>query len=388
MKKCAFFLFAVFSFSILKAQNNNGGSTSSAINDLAIPVSPAFSIVDVTPTLVEDPVTPKAFALGVVQSITQSGSAFPNNFSAQFAPIWWINPKGVNVYAYLGLTVPGRNQPTSTRENIFAGLKFTSVSVAFVNKDLIPDTSGKGQNIFSIGAHTTLIKVYGADHAKKLAALLDQWENNALKEINNKHNDSIITAEARLDPNDTAYKTKFAALQKQYIETQPPADLHAINQLLTQKPVFAWDVSAAVAMYGVNSQAVQTGRAGVWTALSSNLPLGKDSVNYFNVNVLGRYLYDAFQENAAGGYGKANNVDLGGNLGFQFSRLSVAVEALYRFVNGAANTENRTVGVISVKITDKIYVNGTFGKDFAGPNKLISVLGINWGIGNEKVALP
>jgi len=391
MKKFTLLFIAIIYGCTAWAQSGSASTatpTSTAISDLVVPVSPAFSITDITPTLVQNPGTPKAFALGIVESVSQSGSAFPNNYSAEFAPIWWIDPKGINVYSYLGLPVPKKNMPASTKENVFAGIKFTTVSIAFINKDLIPDTSSKTQSIFSIGIHTTLVKVYGADHAKKLAGLLDRWEKSALGELKSSHNDSLRRLMTRLDPSDTAYKTKIAALQKQYIEDQTPVNLQAINQLLAQKPYFAWDMSAALAEYGVNNQSVQTGRAGVWTSLSSNIPLGKDSTNYFNMNLLGRYLFDNFQQNAQGITGRANNIDIGGNLGFAFSKLSIAVESLYRFVNGQPNTENRTVGIISVKLTDKLYVNGTFGKDFAGPNKLISVFGINWGLGNEKVALP
>src|ERR1700759_712592 len=114
MKKYTLILIAILAWGVTNAQTSGSNSTSAAITDLAVPASPAFSIVDITPTLVSNPATPKAFALGVVQSVTQSSSAFPNNYSAQFAPVWWINPKGVNVYSYLGLPVPQKNQPAST----------------------------------------------------------------------------------------------------------------------------------------------------------------------------------------------------------------------------------------------------------------------------------
>src|SRR5690606_6891269 len=144
-------------------------------------------------------------------------------------------------------------------------------------------------------------------------------------------------------------------------------------------PVFAWDLSAAVAGYGLSSDEIKIGRSGVWTGLSTNIKLDKKAANYISINVLGRYLYDQFQANDEGIIGPADNIDVGGNLGVELNRLNISVESLYRYTNGVANSQNRTIGILSVKLTDNIFINGSFGKDFSGPNKLISAFGINWG---------
>ena len=369
------------------AQDNANSTISGIISGLSVPASPAFSITDINPTLVQNPATPKSFALGIAQSYQQSGTGFPNNYSAEFAPVWWINPKGLNIYSYLGLPLPSKNTTTGVKENIFAGIKFTTISVAFINKDLIPDTSKATQNIFSLGVHTTLIKIYGNKRTALLAEKINQWEKDALNELN--ANANILDEIARLDPADTAFKTKKKAILKKYAEINTPGDFKSINELIAQKPFFAWDFAAAWAVYGVNSQTAQTGRIGAWTSAALNIPIGTGGANnYFNLNALGRYIIDNFYKNDNGVIGRANNFDTGGNIGFEFNKLSLAVESLYRFSNGAFNTKNRTVGIISVKLTDNIFVNGTFGKDFAGPNKLISSFGVNWGFGKEKVSLP
>lgn len=385
MKRFSAIIIIVFSGQIAMGQTTSTGATSATISSLAVPNSPAFSITDITPTLVQDPTTPKAFALGVAQSFQQSGSAFPNNYAAQFAPIWWVNPKKINVYSYLGLPVPPKTGHASAKENIFAGIKFTTISVAFINKDLIPDTSKATQNVFSIGLHTTLIKIYGKKHARDLANAINNWEADARGEIdtNARYIDSISRPPVA---GDTA---KTRAVLKNWSQTQTADDLVTINKLIAEKPYLSWDIAGAWAVYGTNNnQQVKTGRAGVWTSISSYIPFPNSTTDYFNVNLLGRYILDNFQKNAQGVIGTANNTDLGFNLGFEFNRLTISVESLYRYINGVPNTENRTVGVISVKLTDKIFINGTFGKDFAGPNKLISAFGINWGFGNEQVILP
>lgn len=372
------------------AQTKEG--TSATVSSLAVPASPAFSIVDITPTLVQNPSTPKSFVLGVAQSFQQSGTAFPNNYSAQIAPIWWIKPQAISIYSYLGLPKPEGNAPAQVRENPFAGLKFSTVSVAFINKDLIPDTAKATQNIFSIGVHSTLIKVYGQKHTDALSGKIAKWVTDVNKEFD-MNSDEIIDAIGRLPSSDppAVHQTKVDAILKNYKNDLTAADFKDISDLIAKKPIFAWDMAGAYAVYGTNNnQNTQTGRVGAWTSLALNLPLdtAASGSSYLNINALSRYMVDNFQKNDKGVIGRGNNFDVGGNLGFEFNKFSIAVESLYRFANGIANTQNRTVGTLSVKLNDTLFITGCFGKDFAGPNKLISIFGINWGFGKEKVALP
>src|SRR5665213_267505 len=144
----------------LSAKNAFSQASTGKIADLAVPSSPAFVITDITPTLVQDPGTPKSFVLGVAQSFQKSGTGFPDNYSAEFSPYWWTDPRGRNIYKFLGLSATTANGKTTWRENPALGIKFTSISVAFINKDLIPDTSSAAQKVFSVGVRSTLIKLY------------------------------------------------------------------------------------------------------------------------------------------------------------------------------------------------------------------------------------
>lgn len=362
-------------------------TSTAKISDLAVPLSPAFVIVDITPTLVQDPGTPKSFVLGIAQSFQQSGTGFPDNYSAEFAPYWWTNPVGRNIYKFLGLSATTANGTKTWHENPAIGIKFASISVAFINKDLIPDTSSATQKVFSVGVRSTLIKLYARGHATQLGEKIAEWETAAQQELT--ANQSIIAKLARLDPSDPNYAANRLKILGSYKESKTPEVFKEVNDLITQKPIFSWDVAAAWAVYGINNQQIRTGRTGAWTTFSSYIPLSKTMPNnYFNINASVRYLVDNFGQNDQGIIGKANNLDIGGNVGLVFNQLTIAVESLYRYSDGVANTQNRTVGLIKIKVADNLYVNGTFGKDFAGPSKLISLFGINWGFGKEQVTLP
>jgi hypothetical protein len=351
------------------------------LKDLAVPSSPAFIITDITPTLVQNPNTPKSFVLGVAQSLQQSGAVFPNNFSAEFAPYWWVKANRRNVYNYLGLKKTG----TGYKENPFAGLKYTSLSVAFVNKDMIPDAADISQKIFSVGIRTTLIKAHRSNYAKDLDSLIKAWHEVAQAELISNEDVQRDLAILGSDASDDAR----ADIIERYQPISTLEILKKINNLIDQKPKFVLDIAAASSTYGVNDEMIKAGRTGAWTTASFYLPFSKktDNKNYFDISGSFRYLTDNFQKDAAGVIGYGDNVDIGGKAGFEFNQLSVGVESLYRFAKGVANNSNRTVGVINVKLMDNLFINGTFGKDFAGPNKLISTFGINWGFGKEKVAI-
>ena len=359
------------------------------LKDLAVPNSPAFVLTDLTPSTVQTPGTPKTFVLGIAQSFQSSAGGFPQNYSAEFAPYWWFRGDDRNIYALAGIKTMRNDSGKMIilpQENVFSGLKFTSISLAFLNKDLIPDTISLSQKIFSFGFRTTFLKIHQKGYAESIKGKIDNWHletQKILKDIN----EELITAIRKKD------SAKIAALLQQLLTAPKTTEIaKEINDLMSEKPVFEWDIAAAYAAYGVNDTVWKTGRYGVWTTLSSYLPLNlggaKPNRNYLNLNVILRYMGDHYQKNDLGYLAKINNLDLGGKLALEFDLFSVGIESLYRYSNGLANTQNRTVGMINYKVADNVYINGAFGKNFKSSDRLIVLFGINWGFGNESVSLP
>jgi hypothetical protein len=362
------------------------------LKDLAVPNSPAFILTDATPSLVQTPNTPKAFVLGIAQSFQQSTGGFPQDYSVEFAPYWWFKSVKNDVYTMLGLktTRDAKNTILSVDgENPFAGLKFTSFSLAFLNKDLIPDTIKTAHKIISAGIRTTLVKMHLKNYAADLNKKLNYWHSLTQSEIDL----DLQTELARAGSDPEKRKEAQDKIKAKYSKSSKTGEIvKEINDIVNQKPIFSWDLAAAYASYGINDSAWKSGRFGIWTTLSSYIPLaiGNEKVNknYFNLNFLVRYLTDNYQLDAKGAISKNNNLDIGGKIAFELDKVSIGVESLKRYSNGIANPQNRTVGVISYKVSDNIYLNGSFGKNFDFPNKLISQLGINWGFGSEKASLP
>ncbi len=212
---------------------------------------------------------------------------------------------------------------------------------------------------------------------------MNEWHTQALEELN------VANLEKNLRSNtENKAETILTSLKK----LKSDSLANTVKDLLNIKPIFSWDIASAYAIYGIGDSNWQTGRIGIWSTITSNIPIqfdkNKSSTNYLNLNLCVRYLHDAYGKNNSGSISTINYLDLGGKMVFQFEKLNFGVESLYRFNNKLIGNQNRTVGLLEYKIADNIYITGAFGENFNSPNKLISVLGLNWGLGSESVKLP
>lgn len=361
---------------------------------LSVPQSSAFKLVDVSPTLIETPATAKAFGLGVLQNFRTSG--FAQNYSAELTPYWWMLPEKRNVYSFIGLK--SRSNPVSQAKewkmNPFAGLKFTNVSIAFLSKDMVPDTADVAQKVFSAGFRTTLVKAYPSGYASDLAGVIDRYSDWSKRDI-----EAWVTAdphygryqrEENWDAIDALTQLYDSDSTKSAIKTAVDSLRRLLKNKLAEKPLVQWDLAGAYATYGIADTAWRTGRAGMWTSLSLNTPLSRDKngtgVNYLSLAVYARYMYDSytFSKDVVTA---SNSFDVGGRLLFQFEPLSVGVEAIHRNyrVEGELKSQ-RIVGFVNFRLTKDVYINGAFGNDFGmDKSRILALFGLNWGFGNEQL---
>jgi hypothetical protein len=162
--------------------------------------------------------------------------------------------------------------------------------IAFLKKDLIPDTIKVSQKIFSVGVRTTVLKFYLKSHSDNLKSKIDEWHVAAQKELA-VFQESI----ARADPKKKAEMLNQLA---NYKPTSTAKTLEEINDIINEKPIFSMDIAGAYAIYGVGDTSWRSGSSAVWTTLSSYIPLniggGMINKNYFNLNFSLRYLVDNY----------------------------------------------------------------------------------------------
>jgi hypothetical protein len=364
------------------------------LQDLAVPNSSAVILVDESTTNLITPGTPKEFAIGLIQSFNTSSNWF-GNYTAEFAPYWWIKPKQRDFNAFVGFKKDkATHEDGSYKQNIFHGLKFTSVSVALVNKDMIPNASEDAQAVLSVGVRTTLIKVKPKQYLKKIADKTTSWQSEAQEELNVLG--QSVFGEANQDALDQEALKKEAnkSTNSRVISSE-------ISDLVNAKPQFQLDLAAAYAAYGVGGDSWSTGRAGAWMtgALYINMKKhDKDatkakkqddrvlSKNYFDVLGSIRYMHDNYVQ-TDNGTKASSSIDLGAKVGFEFNRFSVFAEGMFRYVCEESEWNNRVMGIVNFRILDNLYAQASIGQQLAPENKLITLAGLNWGFGSEKVDL-
>jgi hypothetical protein len=357
--------------------------------NLSVPQSSAFKLVDVSPTLIESPATPKAFGISVLQNF--NGDGWPQNYAAQFTPYWWALPKNRDVFRFIGVK---RYKTTAAPEvwktQPFSALKFTTISIAFIRKDMIPDTATISQKVFSIGFRSTLLRAYRKGYAERLHATVDTLTQKQQTDILDAVNSDPAYSTA-LQNGDTA---TLARIFRQYTARKNEALsalMSRVKNQITEKPLFQWDVAGAYATYGIADTAWKAGRAGIWSTFALNTPLnlnhpGAAQTNYLSIAAYTRFMYDAYALEK-GMITPANSVDVGGRLSFEFDPLSVGIEAIYRNYTVQDNLKSqRIVGFVNYRIAKDMYINGAFGNDFGlDKSRILAMFGLTVGFGKEKI---
>lgn len=331
---------------------------------LSNPSSPAFVLVEETPTAIYTPDNFKALALHALDN-------FGESFSIEATPYFLINQESKNrtYQKYIGVT---KNDSGELEQNPFSGLKTTTISLAYVDKEF----SGLAdeRKTYSIGARTTLLRFYN-------------------KEKVHKNTEAMATVLSNIVVPQSVLIQGEEAIQNYYNEKQDE-----INALLkpfekTIKPIFRLDAAAGYStMFKENSISSGTAdRIGAWLTSETSLILNEGSDaktnNYFNLFVTARYIEDGFNMNTNEDFFTTYYRDFGGKIDFEFGKLTFGYEYISR--NGTFNSE-RSVGNISYSINKDISISGGFGKDFSvTDDNLLTIFGIHWGLntGNSKVKL-
>ena len=362
-------LFILFGVNLSFAQELD---TTLTLTDMEIPTSPGFILLDQAPSSIERPNNPKAFAVSILNSFTES-NGLPKNYAVEFTPFWFFKHKKMSVLKYAGYN--------EKKQRPFSSLKMVSLSMAYINQ--ADSISTSPINNISVGARTNILKIRSKENLNAIATA----NSNAVNQL--RIIDSIIVD--RIGPGDPidpeGYKEKQLALM---IFLQDSLDLNnKIAEALEQKPVFAIDYAIAYNTFFTNNDisTQQFGRFGTWLTFNLALKLNEDNTNYLNIYAIGRYLQDGASRDSLGAYTLQTFYDFGGKVEFELSKFSLGFEYIYRSNNSIETY--RATGQLKYRISDNLFLTGAFGKNFGDSNNLVSLLGINWGFstGNEKAII-
>jgi hypothetical protein len=354
------------------------------LKDLEIPNAPGFMLLDKAPTLIERPRDGKAFSLSVLNSIDQS-NGIPLNYAIDVVPFWYFKHPKMTSYKYIGYNAEkGRQTPFSQAKKFSLNFSYSG------NKDTIASTPN---HYFALGFRTTLLMIRSPKQIKEIKEANDRCVSY-LKSIDEQLTDAGILYP--LPTGDTAeFKkqlAKFYSDREKFINErsfQKDGSKKTLKEALSGKPLFAVDVASGYNSSFLDNSFSQNrfGRFGAWSTVSFSLPLSpkKNPSNYINLYALGRYIRDGLPMDTS--LSVVNYLDAGGKFEFEFEKISVAYEYIYRFSDFGETY--RSNGIIKFKVSQNVYLTAAFGKNFGNANDLISMLGLNWGIGsgNEKATI-
>jgi hypothetical protein len=386
MKKILAFIFIAHIFLQSYCQN----SDTISLKDLIVPSSPAFSLLDVSPKIVERPASFKALAFNIVSTL-EGGNTIPKNFAMEFAPYWLIKHAGMTFFKYNGI------DPTTLKQNIFYGVKNFTIAVASVSKD----SSKKfplDVNYISYSIRSNILNV----RKKKVVESLRNTglEVNAM--LIEALKDSTICDKLLLDgaPPEEVRKCIFDnVFRKNAVRTLIlNSKRNHIDSLLIIRPVLTLDAAfASSTAFGDNKFSnSHSYRTGGWINFSYSQPLldrssRKDLSELVNAkNYINLYgFFRILSEDSTSNFKVFTNysyIDYGGRLEFEFDQFAISFESVHRTVSTHSNlNSSRNVGILQYKINDNLFLTGTFGKNFGSQNTLVAFLGINFGFG--KMAL-
>jgi hypothetical protein len=367
---------------LMLAQNDKD---SVSLKDIEIPNSPAFILLDKSPTSIERPTSSRAFMLNVVNSFTD-GNGLPKNYAVDFTPWWFAKHPKFTSFKNFGY------DPKASKQKVFGQIKKASVSFAFVNTT---DSLSKAQvNNIALGLRVNLVSVRSKkdieDYKSANAGLVKH-----LRLMDDKLNEAGIFYPIPIEDTDDWRKKKeeYDNKVKAFLAVEELAKIDErdkLSEIMKRKPVLALDGAVAYNNFFLNNDFSQShfGRFGAWMTLSISKGIQKStsSNRYFNLYAIGRFISDG-TEMKDNQYVIKSFIDAGGKVELEFQRISFGYEYIYRS-NEEVNTY-RSSGLLKYKISDQLFLTGAFGKNFGKSDNLISMLGINWGLntGNEKVSV-
>ncbi|WP_223598555.1 hypothetical protein [Chryseobacterium sp. GVT01B] len=367
------------------------------LKELEITTAPSVVLLGVSPSELEIVKSKKAIVLSLVNSFKKS-EGIPDSYAFEITPFWLLPSSNMNSSKYAGYnTVKGSDNEMKYKWNAFSEVKKASFSLGFV-RDLSLGTGDEMKNpSFAFSVRSTLIRVRTRKNKDSILAH-DARLKGVLSNINkdwvhsNEHkllSDSCMRAGVKDDAKAEIFEKGKARFKKKFAEkykSSKEADYY--RNLLEAPPLISADFAGGYSTFFSDNKFSNNhfGKLGFWLTLNTGFDFAKSDepnvekrLNFYGIV---RYLDDGTNLDANQQFLRTKNCDLGGKAEFTYKRFSISYEYIYR-INDIENTF-RSSGLIAYKVSDKVYINAAFGKNYGEKDNLISFLGLNWGLDSEK----
>ncbi|QBA19932.1 hypothetical protein EU348_01615 [Chryseobacterium indologenes] len=411
MKKIVLLAALMSNMTLLFAQSKE---ISAELNKLELSNAPSVMLLGLASSDLETPKSKKAFMSSIVNSFSEN-DGLPNAYAVELTPTHLFPLTEMDALKYAGIkSIKKPDNSYEYKNNIFSEAKNVSVSFAFLRNYKIEDLDTENPSV-SFSLRTTVFKIR---NKKNIEAITDSNKNisKALTEIQTEFEKSkeYNDIEASNASPDEKNEKKAKALEKfatEYYKTET----EKYKKYLDEKPAFQLDVASAYSTFFLDNQFKnnQFGKLGFWMTMSSGInlertktPQKKEDQNNekskviikeasttdaskiekrLNFYAVARYMQDKTVYDAASGFSRTDNYDFGGKIELVYNRFSIGYEFIYR--SSDLDDTYRSNGVINYKVSDSVYINAAFGKNYGDKNNLITFLGLNWGLDSKRKTL-
>jgi hypothetical protein len=334
---------------------------------LTSPASPAFVLLGVSPTDVERPATPRAVALSLVHNFTHGAQlAVPENAAIDIAPYWLVS--------HPRLTWGELQKPVSP----FTWLRTFSISLASAESSF--KTAGATPtdtaiNRIAFGFRSVLIQ--GTSAAMPCVRQLQV----KLRQLSTLQARAVAQYLSRPRADTTKLDSVSAAAGS---EVRPGIDslTKGCQKVLNVRQGFNLSVAGAV-VGRFPGQSFDAGRVSSWGFWVTPMYATRSLTM---VGVVRGLKQDGTRRLST------SAIDLGGRVVAAWDIYAFDLEQLWRHTSDAGTTSERyrTAGGFHLKVTNSMWVNATFGRDFGAGNfhPLVALAGLQWNLGESTAQDP
>jgi hypothetical protein len=348
-------------------------------NKLRTPSSPAFVILGVTPSQIERPNRPGAFAASFLQTVQDAAGRLPQSYAVELAP-YWLRPRPGLTFAQYA-----RGGPRSAYQDASISLAITDS----LGGEAAPGGDARFRRL-GVGFRTTLRPgrlaagaLLCADTVSRLATAvaLEIGAAVAADPTVNRLRREGVSSPAKLD-SAAAISRVIAAPILDRSQARLAERAKACSERLSAREGIVVDIAGAGAadFPGGRASAGELSKLGVWITPAW---LGR---SFSHVGVL-RATFDGVRADTT-----VRLYDLGVRSVYAWQRFASSVEAVYRRVDRPAGDRNhaRFSAIFDAKLTDETWLTLTAGRDFdhRAPNSLLGLIALKWQLGEQRVPPP
>ena len=356
--------------SVNVSESESENTIETTLEDARVPDAPALSIIGSPKIEIAKPGTPRAFGLTLIESLANSEAGIPQNLAIDLAPYWWSERPLNTIDDEICRSSSEEGQATDCKPIGFGESLLRSLTISIASSEQDFELEGENVDLTRLGLGLRF-------------SILPGNINPAIKERYDSVSDESLCIEddEKKPLNDFELKQCLAENKNKFKQLGKE-----LEELRSTRVGWQLDFALASALDfpDNNFDNAEFTRFGTWFTAAYQPTNSENMASSFSFLGIGRYIYDDFEDEGD------NLIDLGGRVIWSptGTPLSACVEYLRRFGD---DDGDRLVGLAEYRFNDTYALFASFGKtfeeDFTGNEDLVTLLGINIGLGQQPKAL-